>query len=487
MKRWSVAALCLCLALCICGAASANQWGLHGQQDALRGTDYYRYNGGAEVYDRAKDYSVFIMTSRYHDVLIVTEKNSKGKWEKVEESTAALWQPGSGSHKVKLKSHGTWGFTMTVTGEDAASFTFDRRQKEMGGRACMTLTSATVDHLTFEMNDDFEGYSVYDADMGADLTWQTPAIALEEFNISLMPRTVEDVLRLNEWYALLGDNALTWHKQSVRGASGSAAVYSAPDPESYRAASGKAAVSISGGFTLYGQMEDYALVEYRVSTRTRRIGCIAASKLPKKAKPFHFDAYIKAVPTSVDRATYLTDDPHVSQFPIIPLDVGAKVTVLGQWNASYAYVETETGKGKRIRGFVPLTAIALPSEPDSAPAIAALTGEWGFASGGTMQADHLSLRAGGACACITYRPDRVSVQGTLGHIPQADEILRTDEMLWTAVNNISAWNLQPDGVDYVLIFRQADGSVYRYGAQITDDNYLSLTHGEGGGGYERVE
>ena len=81
----------------------------------------------------------------------------------------------------------------------------------------------------------------------------------------------------------------------------------------------------------------------------------------------------------------------------------------------------------------------------------------------------------------------MSVQGTLGHIPQEDEILRTDEMLWTAVNNIPAWNLQPDGVDYVLIFRQADGSVYRYGAQITDDGYLSLFKGEGGGGYERVE
>lgn len=148
-------------------------------------------------------------------------------------------------------------------------------------------------------------------------------------------------------------------------------VYSAPSEKSWRAANGKAAVSLrdTKGLRTFGMMDGWQLVEYMVDQKTSRIGYI------QKEGPEINDAWH---PTEVwaRSTTYLTDDPDVSRVRQMTIPEGTPMTALDCYGSLYAYVETELD-GQAIRGFVPLEhlELALTGSTDEA-AVNGILGAW---------------------------------------------------------------------------------------------------------------
>ena len=144
------------------------------------------------------------------------------------------------------------------------------------------------------------------------------------------------------------------------------AVYSAPDDKSLRASNSKAAVSTNDWIQVFGQEDDWILIQYAIDSNHYRFGYIPAKALPKKAsvRQLGFDA-IQAYTTS---SVTVTDDPLYSQSTLIALPDGCRVTwlaTMGEW----AYIESSTGD--YLRGFVPAAALRtervfnLTSYPDA--------------------------------------------------------------------------------------------------------------------------
>lgn len=144
------------------------------------------------------------------------------------------------------------------------------------------------------------------------------------------------------------------------------AVYSAPDDNSLRASNNKAAVSTNDWIQVFGQEDDWILIQYAIDSDHYRFGYIPAKALPKKTnvRQLNFDA-IQAYTTC---SVTLTDDPLYSQSTLIVLSDSCPVTwlaTMGEW----AYIESSTGD--YLRGFVPAAALRtdrvfdLTSYPDA--------------------------------------------------------------------------------------------------------------------------
>lgn len=129
-------------------------------------------------------------------------------------------------------------------------------------------------------------------------------------------------------------------------------VYSAPSKDSLRGGNGKAAVSTNSWIQVFGQEDDWILIQYSIDATHYRIGYIAASALPKKANVPSLD--FQPTDAWMEGAVSLTDDPFYSQSSLATLSVNEQVTwlaTIGDW----AYVEVT--QGKLMRGFVPLESI----------------------------------------------------------------------------------------------------------------------------------
>lgn len=144
-----------------------------------------------------------------------------------------------------------------------------------------------------------------------------------------------------------------------------AAVWSAPDAKSFRAANGKASVSLKDGVWYMGGCDGWDMIEYEVSLRTHRIGWIKTGQLPD-AWP---DPWSE-LPCEVVSGSYMTDDPFVSQFHTFDTDSLSGFRALGLLTPFYAYVEAEKEDGQIVRGFIPARDVTIPDEtmsPAGAP------------------------------------------------------------------------------------------------------------------------
>lgn len=131
-----------------------------------------------------------------------------------------------------------------------------------------------------------------------------------------------------------------------------APVYAAPGINAYRAANGRAAVSLRGDVTVIGASGGWVLVSYQISNRTARFGYVPAAAGAFDAPELRFSA----ASARLAEKSYWTDDPDVSQFVQGTLSAGRRVQALAAYNAFYAYVETKAN-GKAARAFVPLAAL----------------------------------------------------------------------------------------------------------------------------------
>ena len=458
--------LCLTLAVTL-PAASANSWNLSGQLLAMveQTHDYDEYTGLVSDYNRKAATTHTILTSRYHNQLVAVDEVKDG-WKDAIFSTTAVYQPSEQSTSGKPK------LTRIKNGFELAYpkvkelYRFEYISNDWGEMA-YTLMYAKMGSVEIERKESYR----YLVTQGTDSAMWAVEVTLENFNIHNMPkRGPDDVRRINE--ANEGLQYLAYlYPQVVSGQTSgkkSYAVYSAPDTSSYRAAKGKASVSTGDDYNLYLTVGDWSLIEYRVSLRTSRFGW---AQLGNHGDETTEDLVRVPMLTAYD--TYLTDDPNVSEYHQAELPAGTKLTALSHPNGwAYIYVEA-TVDGKITRGFVPqrdvvFDDVELPDEE------AKLVGSWQMEAGGEFWDNYLRLDADGKF----YGSDNDGAQPYHG--------------TWSVVQTPVDSNLYWRGDIPTIVFRCVNGTVYRYGVEVSDDyevtegDYcrgMSFITCEGGTGY----
>ena len=478
MKRF----LCFGLIFCIlfafkAPAARANSWGLTGE--------LYRAVASVHTWD---DYSAIssqvgstaVMHNRYHNALMQVENGALRVY------TRAVYQPGNTPEiKVELKKS-AGGFTMTYGKEEAYEFFVSDGE--------YILKSAKIG--SFQMN--YVQSDVWNRYIASDKTGEAVCqrtFLLSEFNISLFPRSVDEVKALNLLYAALdsGSDCLSYTSYPAEPgnrrfnvAKGTAAVYSAPfGASAWRAAKGKAAVGLSGEFWVLRLFQNadgdrYAAIRYNVSERTQRIGFVRADALCEAGAGDPVSELI-SVQVRTKEETYVTDDPDVSQFAHMSVPKGAQLDCIGLYGNDYALVSAEVKNGKLtdggaiLWGFIPLKSLELDDLFSGAlrqDVMASLAGEWEFYSGGNMAEDSLTLNADGTYTAV-YNIDEMTGQKLTGGGQ------------WQVTEYHPRCNLYWNDPPYELRLTNDDGCVNIKGLSL-NENGFSLTNWEGGGGYARA-
>ncbi len=503
--------VCVLLAalLPICSTASANSWGLNTVMlDAVSAThdwdDYTSLSDQAEVQFTDVDglpVAVAVLHSRYHNVLLTSATAEDDRTQFVRYAvTTAVWQPEDDAHTFDALlplDDGSAGFTLCCDGTERYRFALSSDTYR--------LVSAQVGETSFFWSEDQACYQVLGEDVLSGASWVPPdgQITLTDFNISLFPRSVDEVAGLNTLTDQIGARLVAQDSVIDRQAEGTLAVYSAPSESAWCAAGGKASVSLKETVWILGVTENaegvWTCIEYNVSSRTARIGYVKAN-LTSGCDVCAFTGLL--LNTAED--TGLTDDPDVSQYPQKEIPAGTELNVLAVYNAYYAYVESEID-GQTFRGFVPLRALQAGAEVIRSDVMAQIAGEWLLDAGGNMGLEGRVLEADGT---LLQRGDPDTVE--LEDIYQRCEAPETGEngsplyYRWTVdidtdpvlgvKTAIGSWYVTEynnaarrywHDADYELVMK-ANGKTVRLGLEVESADALNLFYWEGGGGYVRV-
>ncbi len=356
MRRVSVFITFLCIACFAFFPALANSWGVTGSIAAsyFSFTSLYNeYSALAQSKDR-DNMNAVAMKNRYHVQLLILSADKKNKCSAVTVSTAALYQPEWSWHEaLTLTLSKDKQLTVSYAGLSAEEYTFDLSRDDF------PLISACIKNGYTTVRIQAENQALQYSD-GTVQAIFAQYITLHNFSITQFPKSVEAVERMNTLlsrYTNVLPSAQTVAAMS-NGKQSPTPVYSAPSAASYRAASGKASLSIGDSYQAYGVSGDWTLVEYSVSLRTSRIGYAKTDEL--KNTPIQ-DLSLSHETVTLQSPAFLTDDPHVSQHTTVCLQTDAKVTYLATLLPYHMYVEAEAD-GKTVRGFIPLYAVQTEEE-----------------------------------------------------------------------------------------------------------------------------
>ncbi len=477
--RWVLLCLLFCLGI---SSALANSWGLSGERMNVV-MDDDRWDHYSTLSKQQGDFA--IMASRYHNVLM------RHKDGKLLTYPLAVWQKTDKQHvdAPKLTLHNNTR-TLEIAYGDQESYTFQLDYRFDTFLTADALIHATVSGLTFTRTD----YSMLVSDGKRDVVWQRD-VRLDDFNIKLFPRTIDEVLNLNRMYALLDSTDrlgtdLEGRFQTGSG-KGSVPVYSAPSRDSaWRASKGKAAVGLAGGYWQLGTYLNasnvpYIKIRYAVSERTQRIGYVCAADLGIETNPDLNQAnQMIHVPVEVICSTWLTDDPVVSQYQQFYVPQGMQFVCMGLYGKDYAYVAAKAKNGsfvdggqivtdgdQTVWGYVPLRDLSISAADPCRntiewDAMASLAGHWYFAAGGVGISDYLTLYADGTWEGYTD----ILTGGT-----------------WRLTRYNPENNLYWADVPYEITFIRDNGTVTTKGLNPSDDGSgFSMFYWEGSGGYERM-
>jgi len=469
--RWVSFVILFCLAV---SPALANSWGLSGNLLEVVMEDG-RWDDYSTISKQQGDFAV--LGGRYHNVLM------QHKDGKLISHPLAVYQPDDEASKPTLKFEDQL-LTLSYGKNETYVFRLDYRFDTYFTDD--VLAFAEVNGLTF--NRDGYGFTVSD---GESIVYWQRNVLLKDFNIRLMPHTIEEVLRLNRMYAVLdsGRNAMDDGASSVNIGKGTAPVYSAPDDGSWRSGKGKAAVGLSGqhwrmGDIITNEGEAYTRIRYEVSERTQRIGYVRTEDLNSVPNKDNLIEPIR-VPVETWTGTWLTDDPRVSQYQQFYVPPGTQFTCMGTYGDDYAWVAAKiknnsfvdggklmTDGNQTVWGYVPLKHLTISTADEYRNTIewdrmAQFAGHWHFAAGGVGIADYLTLYADGTWE--GYTGDAQA--GGTWRLTRYDP---ADDLYWA-------------DVPYEITFMRDNGTVNIKGFWPEEDgNGFSLLYWEGSGGYERM-
>lgn len=490
-KRIFLILLLTCLVL-VFTSASANSWNLKGKLlQAMIKThdwdDYYLLGNQADPFA--------VMQSRYHHAMFFVDD-----LERLHVYTAAVYQPGD---KREAPSLMLLDQDLYMSYGKNEQYVF-RPWTENGE---YLLYSATIGDFQLLSNwgNEEEGVSYYWAnEEGSTALWWAK-VRLSDFNIKLLPHSVEEVRNMNLMQAQL-DSSLqclgfvtgTGDMYSVDqpgellkvGKKGTTAVYSAPYGKSaWRAGKGKAAAGLNGDIWLLSQFrneegQSYACIRYNVSERTQRIGYALCKDLGlPEITDWHPDEPLTGfahVDVEAITDTWLTDDPDVSQFQQFMVPKGTQFSCMGIYNDYYAYVAAEVKNDKFVDGgaivwgFVPIRDLK-PIEQEKQPeAMSKLFGNWKMEAGGSMADDYLIFNNDGTFTAGMWEWDL----DTAERVENAARASGT----WYVTKYNPFMNLYWNKPPYQLTLVYNNGRVIIRGLEITDEGF-SLTNAEGGGGY----
>lgn len=512
MKR--IAAIVAALML-LCQTALANSWNVTTVLlRALNGThDWDDYAALAEIEfsdETNQPIGVAVMESRYHNVMLISATAEDDKTQFIRHAvTKAVYQPEEAKAKYSFDTlESGYGFVLNVSDESYAfRLTADT----------YWLVSASAGDVFMYATADSTGYqALSESDVLSGATWTPPSglISLENFNLKLFPRSVDEVVKLNKLYASTTRHLSKSASVIDRSAEGTMAVYSAPSEDAWRAANGKASVSLKEsvnalGVVLSGE-EYWTLLEYPVSQRTSRVGYVK-----QRLNMDWWDSSFASEPVMVGRDSYLTDDPVTTQYPQKALTMGEQVTLLALYDPYYAYVESEID-GKAFRGFMPLKDLMDNEDLIRDDIMAQITGEWLCYAGGSMGLDYRILQPDGTLLKRGSQAFYDPTENDTG-FPTIDsycEIVWEDEVNFTiaschwikdisqdpylsAVNPMGNWyvtDYDPAAKRYwketpyeLVLFDWDSNCTTRLGLSLQGENALSLCYWEGGGGYVRID
>ncbi|NMD37220.1 MAG: hypothetical protein GYA87_00895 [Christensenellaceae bacterium] len=472
MRRVFLLMLCLIVIVCAVNPrAYANSWGLKGELlDAVSSVKTWNdYSNNSTQID-----NMAIMSSRYHNAVFYLDNNNK-----LNVFTKAVYQPASKkSNNVDLKSENS---NIRIYYDENEWYNFCYKEEEW------ILNAAKFGDFELEG----EAYYYKTKDNKDNAIWNAK-IALSNFNIKLFPHSVEEVIHSNFMREALesGSYILNSDKNDYnffidKSKKHKTEVYSAPFGKSaWRAAKGKAAVSLNGGLWFFGpyiknDTGSFACIRYDVSERTQRIGYIESNKLGDFLSKWQYnnDEFIN-VYLITTKESYLTDDPDVSQYKQFIIPEGTQFTCLAIYNYEYAYVSAEVkgdkfvDGGEIVWGFVPLKDLQFDDFNNHEEALfdfmANFKGIWVMDAGGTMAEDALWLNADG-----TYRA---------GFINKNSTFIINGEGNWYISPYKSHENLYWNNPVYKITFLKNNGIANIKGFSYIE-NGISFTNVEGGGGY----
>ena len=469
--RWVSFVVLFCLAV---SPALANSWGLSGDLLEVVMEDG-RWNDYSTISRQQGDFAV--LGGRYHNVLM------QHKDGKLINHPLAVYQPDDEASNPILKLEDQL-LTLSYGKNETYVFRLDYRFDTYFTDDALAF--AEVNGLTF--NRDGYGFTVSD---GESIVYWQRNVLLKDFNIRLMPHTMEEVRILNRMYAVLdsGRNAMDDGASSLNIGKGTAPVFSAPDDGSWRSGKGKAAVGLSGQHWRMGEIvnskgEAYTRIRYEVSERTQRIGFVRTADLNAVLGRDNLIKPIR-VPVETWTDTWLTDDPRISQYQQFYVPPGTQFTCMGTYGDDYAWVAAKiknnsfvdggklvTDGNQTVWGYVPLKHLTISTTDEYRNTIewdsmAQFAGHWHFAAGGVSIADYLTLYADG-----TWEGHTGDVQdGGTWRLTRYDP---ADDLYWA-------------DVPYKITFMRDSGTVNIKGFWPEEDgNSFSLLYWEGSGGYERM-
>lgn len=439
----------LCACVFFTASALANAWGLPaallGLFEKSPGYEGYYLGAGDEQThrNRPSGTAMFQMTSQNHNELFIAEER-KHNWEITARSTKALYQPQHEKAQectiVKIAEN---SFTLAYP-DESYTFTQGQREEEEGRWVLVEAAyNGGEKRITLPPN----SYFYYYHQGGESLLWQQLPISLDDFNLTLMPKSAQEVKGLNTLSQLTpAEGFLTTAPVEAKNKKALLPVYTAPSTSAYRAGEGKAAMSIKDEFwTLGKENTSWALVAYQISNRAARVGYVKSPAVVQEA----YDMTLSNRPVSSLSDTFITDDPILSQRILASVAPGSPLYLLGSYGPFYAYVQTQF-EGKTIRGFVPgvslnyngLTAADIPPQ---------LVGIWKLEAGGTMYAEVIHLYANGTCEGY-YHAD--------GNEEKLDLVRKGR---WHVEPYDTAYNLYWNNPKQMIVFNDDDGIVDAYG------------------------
>ena len=481
----------LCMTL-LCTSASANSWGLTGKlyqavEQSKAWEDYSTLSN--------QDGPFAVMMARYHNALFFVDDQGK-----LHVYTTAVYQP---EDKKKAPSLFLHDGMLHLSYGDQETYVF----QEIGEDGEYQLLRAEIGD--FQLNGNYDEadmrvLSYWANEEGKTALWPV-TIRLQDFNIDLLPHSVEEVKAQNQLHAQF-DSALQCLGFAYGSGNnyspdepgqllqpkkkGTAPVYSSPFGKSaWRAGKGKAAVGLNGDLWLLSEFknsdeESYACIRYNVSERTQRIGYVLCKELglPEITEwnPDEPMTGFAHVDVEAIADTYLTDDPDVSQYQHFRVPKETQFSCMGLYNDYYAYVSAEVKNGKFVDGgeivwgFVPIRDLKVMEQETAPEAIDQLIGNWMLYAGGSMADDYLFLHKDG-----TFTAN--NMQWETGDVWQDDNTSKSWGT-WYVTKYNSFMNLYWNRPPYQLTLLYNNGRVLMRGLEISDEGF-SLTDEEGGGGY----